>query len=219
MTATPLVPPSGRATYPAALAVLVGAALLQSALHPYDRVTWWMEVAPVLIAGPLLGATWRRFPLTPLLCTLIALQALVLIHGGTHTYALSPLGFQLQEWLGTQRNPYDKIGHFMQGVVPAMVAREILRRRRVLAGRGLLAFLCLCVAMAVSAWYELIEWGAAVALGQGADAFLGSQGDPFDTQSDMGFACLGALAALSLLARWHDRQLARLPSSSTEDAP
>ena len=190
------------------LLTLVAVALALSAWQPADRLTWFMEVAPVFIAAPLLMATHRRFPLTPLLCVLIAVHALVLILGGAYTYAKVPLGFWLQDWLGTQRNPYDKVGHFMQGLVPALVAREVLRRRTPLAAGPLLGFLCLCVAMAISAWYELIEWGAAVALGQGADEFLGTQGDPFDTQSDMGFACLGALVTVLLLAPWHERQLA-----------
>ncbi len=192
------------------LIVIVSAALVISGIAPYDRATWWMEVAPVLIALPILVATRRRFPLTDLLAVLIALHALVLILGGAYTYARVPLGFWLQDILGTLRNPYDKIGHFMQGFVPAMVAREILLRGDFVRGRRMTAFLCVCVAMAISACYELIEWAAAVALGQGADEFLGTQGDVWDTQSDMFMALIGASTALLLLARWHDRQLAAL---------
>jgi putative membrane protein len=155
-------------------------------------------------------ATRRNYPLTLLLTVLIAIHALVLIGGGAYTYARVPLGFWLQDMLGTLRNPYDKIGHFMQGFVPAMVAREILLRGDFVRGRRMVGFLCVCVAMAISACYELIEWGAAVALGQGADEFLGTQGDVWDTQSDMFMALIGASAALLLLARWHDRQLAAL---------
>lgn len=185
------------------------AALIVSGLHPYDRATWWMEVAPVLIAAPILVVTRRRYPLTPLLYTLIFVHALVLILGGAYTYARVPLGFWLQELLALERNPYDRIGHFMQGFVPAMVAREILLRGAFVSGRRMSAFLCICVALAVSAVYELIEWGAALALGQGADEFLGTQGDPWDTQADMFLALTGAASALLLLSRLHDRQLSR----------
>ena len=189
---------------------LVGIALLASALAPYDRATWWMEVAPVLIAAPVLVATHRRFPLTPLLQVLIAAHALVLIVGGTWTYARVPVGFWLQDVLALDRNPYDRIGHFMQGFVPAIAAREILLRQRVLRAGGWLFFVVICICLAISAAYELVEWGAAVALGQGAEAFLGTQGDPWDTQNDMAMALLGALAAQLALGRWHGRQLARL---------
>lgn len=195
---------------PLVLLALVAAALVASALAPYDRATWWMEVAPVLIVAPLLVATHRRFPLTPLLQVLIAAHALVLIVGGSWTYARVPVGFWLQDVLALDRNPYDRIGHFMQGFVPAIAAREILLRHRVLRAGGWLFFLVTCVCLAISALYELVEWGAAVALGQGAEAFLGTQGDPWDTQGDMAMALLGALAAQLLLGGWHGRQLARL---------
>jgi putative membrane protein len=185
------------------------AALIVSGIQPYDRATWWMEVAPVLIAAPLLLITHRRYPLTPLLYALIFVHALVLILGGTHTYARVPLGFWLQDLLALERNPYDRIGHFMQGFVPAMVAREILLRGRFVAGARMVGFLSVCVALAVSAVYELIEWGAALALGQGAEEFLGTQGDPWDTQADMFMALVGAVSALFLLSRLHDRQLSR----------
>lgn len=168
----------------------------------------------MLIALPLLGATYRRFPLTDLLYCLIALHAVVLMVGGAYTYARVPFGFDLQHWLHLERNPYDRIGHFMQGFVPALVAREILLRGRYVTGKAMLGFLCLCVVMAISAWYELIEWGAAVALGQGADEFLGTQGDPWDTQSDMLMAMIGALSALVLLAPWQDRQIAAVLEKS-----
>ena len=185
-------------------------ALAISSLKPFDRTTWWLEVAPVLIALPVLWATRRRFPLTPLLYACIAFHALVLIVGGTYSYARVPLGFELQSWLDLSRNPYDKIGHFAQGFIPALVAREILLRGGYVQGRKMLAFVVVCIVLAISASYELIEWAAALALGQGADEFLGTQGDPWDTQSDMAFALLGALAALLTLARWQDRQIARL---------
>lgn len=192
------------------LAAAVFIALVLSGVAPYDRATWWMEVAPVLIAAPILIATYGRFPLTTLLYVLIALHAVVLIVGGAYTYARVPFGFWLQDLLSLSRNPYDKIGHFMQGFVPAVVAREILIRAGHVARGRMAGFLSLCVALAVSAVYELIEWAAALALGQGADQFLGTQGDPWDTQSDMFMALLGASIALAFLARAHDRQMGRL---------
>ena len=184
------------------------AALVLSGIHPYERGTWWMEIAPVLIALPLLIATYKRFPLTPLLYTLIWLQALVLILGGAYSYARVPLGFAIQDWLGMDRNPYDKIGHFMQGLTPAIVARELLVRHRVVLKKGWLLLLCLCVVMFISSLYELIEWAAALMLGQGAAEFLGTQGYEWDTQSDMFYALIGGLVALTILAPLHDRQLA-----------
>jgi putative membrane protein len=190
--------------------IAVLAALVVSGIRPYDRITWWMEVAPVLVAAPILVLTYKRFPLTSLLYALICVHALVLIAGGAYTYARVPLGFWLQDLLHLERNPYDRLGHFMQGLVPAMVAREILFKGKFVSGRRMLAFLSLCVALAVSAFYELIEWWAALALGQGADEFLGTQGDPWDTQADMFLALLGALAALTALSRLHDRQMAVL---------
>ena len=202
--------PSAESRLPLTLLGLEGLALMASALAPYDRATWWMEVAPVLIVAPLLVATHRRFPLTTLLQVLIAAHALVLIVGGSWTYARVPVGFWLQDVLALDRNPYDRIGHFMQGFVPAIAAREILLRQRVLRAGGWLFFVVICICLAISAAYELVEWGAAVALGQGAEAFLGTQGDPWDTQNDMAMALLGAVAAQLALGRWHGRQLARL---------
>ena len=197
---------------PATLGVLVLLALVVSGLHPHDRATWLMEVAPILIAAPVLVATYPRFPLTRLLYVLIAVHALVLILGGAYTYARVPLGYWLQDWLGLARNPYDRIGHFMQGVTPALVAREIFIRGGYVAGRWMRAFLCVCVAMMVSACYELIEWWTALALGQGAEAFLGTQGDVWDTQNDMFCALIGAIVALALLSRVHDVQIRALQS-------
>ncbi len=192
------------------LTVFCLVALALSSLRPFDRTTWWLEVAPVLIALPILWATRRRFPLTPLLYFCIGLHALVLIVGGTYSYARVPFGFELQSWLDLSRNPYDKIGHFAQGFVPALVAREILLRNASVHGRKMLAFVVVCIVLAISASYELIEWAAAIALGQGADEFLGTQGDPWDTQSDMAFALLGAVVALVTLSRWQDSQIARI---------
>lgn len=196
--------------FPVLLLGLVGVALVASGVAPFDRATWWMEVAPVIILAPLLVASHRRFPLTRLLQVLIAAHALVLIVGGAWTYARVPFGFWLQDVMGLERNPYDRIGHFMQGFVPALAAREILLRRAVVRGRGWLFFIVSCICLAISAVYELVEWGAAVALGQGAEAFLGTQGDPWDTQSDMAMALVGAVCAQWALGRWHDRQLARI---------
>ena len=195
---------------PVLLLGLVGVALVASGVAPFDRATWWMEVAPVIILAPLLVASHRGFPLTRLLQVLIAAHALVLIVGGAWTYARVPFGFWLQDVMGFERNPYDRIGHFMQGFVPALAAREILLRRAVVRGRGWLFFIVSCICLAISAVYELVEWGAAVALGQGAEAFLGTQGDPWDTQSDMAMALVGAVCAQLALGRWHDRQLARI---------
>ena len=181
-----------------------------SGIHPYDRLTWLMEVAPVLIALPIMAATYRRFPLTTLLYVLIFIHALILIAGGTYTYARVPLGLWIQDLLSLNRNPYDKIGHFMQGFVPFLVTREILLRGGYLTGRKMAAFLSICVAMAISAWYELIEWWSALAMGQGADEFLGTQGDQWDTQSDMFFAFIGTITALIIMSRLHDRQMDRM---------
>lgn len=195
---------------------LVAAAAALLGLHawsgwqPYDRATWWMEVAPVLIALPILWVSHQRFPLTTLLYACIFAHAMVLMLGGAYSYARVPLGFQLADWFGLSRNPYDKIGHFAQGFVPALVAREILLRGGYVQGRRMLAFLVVCIVLAISATYEFIEWGAALALGQGADEFLGTQGDPWDTQSDMFMALIGSVAALATLSRLQDRQIERL---------
>lgn len=193
----------------AALAVLLGL-LAYSGRAPYDLATWAMEVAPVFIAVPVLLATYRRFPLTTLLYACIFVHAVVLMVGGAYTYARVPLGFQMAEALGLHRNPYDKIGHFFQGFVPALVAREILIRGAHVRGRKMLAFVVICMVLAISVTYEFIEWGAALAMGQGADEFLGTQGDPWDTQSDMFFALIGGVTALLLFSGFHDRQLRAL---------
>ena len=186
------------------------AALAVSGWRPYERTTWLLEVAPVLVALPILIATRRSYPLTTVLYVLIFAHALVLILGGAYTYARVPLGGWVQQAFDLSRNPYDKLGHFMQGFVPAMVAREILIRGEYARGRRMIAFLCICIALAISALYELVEWWAALTLGQGAEEFLGTQGDPWDTQSDMFCAGLGAGFALFALSAVHDRQLAAL---------
>ena len=186
------------------------ALLVYSGLSPFDRPTWALEVAPVVIALAVMIPTWRRFPLTSLLYFWIFMHAVVLIVGGTYTYARVPLGFQLADLLGITRNPYDKIGHFFQGFVPALVAREILIRGAYVNGRRMLGFLVLCVVLAISAFYELIEWWVAELVGQDADEFLATQGYVWDTQSDMLFALIGAIVALLCLSRWHDRQIERI---------
>lgn len=186
------------------------AALIVSGISPYDRLTWVMEVLPVLLIVPLLGFTAGRFPFTRLLYALIAIHALILIAGGAYTYARVPLGDWVKDAFDLARNPYDKLGHLAQGLVPALAARELLIRHALVNGRAIAAVLSVCVAMAISAVYELIEWAAALIMGQGADEFLGTQGDQWDTQSDMFMALIGATIALTLLARWHDRAMARL---------
>jgi putative membrane protein len=187
---------------------VVGLALLAlSGVGPHDRLTWWLEVFPVLLGAPLLVATYRRFPLTPLLYRLLFVHALILMLGGHYTYARVPAGSWVQQALDLARNPYDRLGHLAQGFIPAIAAREVLLRRSPLRPGGWLGFLVVTVCLALSAGYELIEWGAALGLGQSAESFLGTQGDEWDTQWDMFLALVGALAALGLLSRVHDRQL------------
>jgi putative membrane protein len=184
--------------------------LVASGLRPFDRGTWVLEVFPIVIALPVLWATYRRFPLTSLLYVLIFGHAVVLMVGAAHSYARVPLGFEIADLLHLSRNPYDKIGHFCQGFVPALIAREILLRGGFVRAGRMLGFLSVCVVLAISASYELIEWAAALWLGQGAEEFLGTQGDPWDTQSDMFFALIGGVTSLLLLGRLHDRQLVKL---------
>lgn len=188
-------------------ACILLAVLAFSGLAPYDRPTWLLEVLPVMLVLPILWMSHRRFPLTTLLYCLIFAHALVLIVGGTYTYARVPLGALLADLLDLSRNPYDKIGHFFQGLVPALAAREILLRGAYVKPGKMLVFIVICIVLAVSACYELIEWAAAVAFGQGAEEFLGTQGDPWDTQSDMLTALIGSIATIALLSRWHDKQL------------
>lgn len=190
------------------LTVLWSIGLLVSGWAPHDRTTWLLEVFPAIIVLPVLWATHGRFRLTPLLYALIAIHGLILMLGGAYTYARVPLGFWMQEWFGFTRNHYDRIGHFAQGFVPAIAARELLIRVWAIPSTRLVTFLSVCICLAVSATYELIEWWSALILGQGADQFLGTQGDPWDTQSDMFFALIGALTASFLLAALHDRQIA-----------
>ncbi len=179
-------------------------------INPYDRLTWWLEAAPVLIALPVLLATRAGFPLTRLVYYLIAIHALVLVVGAHYTYARVPLGFWLQDILEFSRNPYDRIGHIAQGFIPAMVAREIFLRHKVLRRGPWLFFLVVCFCLAFSAFYELIEWWAAVFGGDGSVEFLGTQGDVWDSQWDMFLALLGAISALILVSGIQDRQLSAI---------
>jgi putative membrane protein len=195
-------------TLPAVLLAVVAVALVASGIRPHDRLTWLLEVLPVLIAAPLLVATHRGFPLTPLLYWLIAVHALVLILGGHYTYARVPLGSWIQDWFDFQRNHYDRIGHLMQGIGPAIVVRELLIRTSPLAPGKWLFTIVVFTILGVSATYELIEWAAALASEEAAAAFLGTQGDPWDTQWDMFLAGCGAIAAQFLFERLHDRQIA-----------
>jgi putative membrane protein len=195
---------------PIVLLAAGGVALAVSAIHPHDTFTWFLEVAPILIGVPVLAATYRRFPLTPLLYRLLLVHALILMVGGHYTYAEVPLGFWVRDALGLARNHYDRLGHFAQGFVPAILAREILLRRSPLRPGKWLFFLVTCVCLAVSACYEFVEWWTAVLTGDSATAFLGTQGDPWDTQWDMFLALVGAVTAQVTLSRVHDRQLERL---------
>jgi putative membrane protein len=191
----------------AALAVVFLAALAWSVVRPHDYLTWALEASPAIAAFVLLAATYRRFPLTPLAYVLVTIHAVILVVGAHYTYARVPAGDWLREALNLSRNHYDRLGHFVQGFVPAIVAREVLVRASPLRGSKWLPVLVVCVCLAISALYELVEWAVAVVGGASAEAFLATQGDEWDTQKDMAMALLGALAALVLLSRLHDRQL------------
>jgi putative membrane protein len=186
------------------------AVLAWSAWQPHDYPTWWLEVFPALIALVLLVATRRRFPLTPLAYWLILGHALILMVGGHYTYAEVPAGDWVRELMGGTRNNYDKLGHLAQGFVPAIVIREILVRNRVVARHGWIGFIVVCVCLAISAFYELLEWWVALISAQAAESFLGTQGYEWDTQSDMFLALVGATFAVIFLSRMHDRQMQRL---------
>lgn len=197
--------------------VLVGLTLLAlfaSGVDPFDRLTWVFETAPVMLGVPVLLMTHRRFPLTPLVYRLLFIHGLILMLGGAYTYARVPLGFWIQDAFDLARNHYDRIGHLAQGFIPAILTREILLRVTPLRRGGWLFFLTTCVVLAFSATYEFIEWGAALAMGADADAFLATQGDVWDTQWDMFLALVGALISQTLLSRLHNRQLAELPTKS-----
>ena len=195
---------------PVILLALTLVCLAISRVGAAEPGTWVLEVFPIFLAIPVLVATAKRFPLTPLAYRLLFLHALILMVGGHYTYAKVPLGFWVQDALHLSRNHYDRLGHFAQGFVPAIIAREVLLRRSPLQRGKWLFFLVVCVCLAISASYELIEWLAALLGGSSADAFLGTQGDVWDTQWDMFMAGVGALSALVLLPRVHDRQLEEL---------
>jgi len=183
--------------------------LVWSGIHPHDRFTWWLEVAPIFIGVPALILLYPRLRLTPLVYTLIWVHCGILMLGGHYTYAQVPLGFWMERWFGFTRNHYDRIGHLAQGFIPAMLAREIFIRRSPLAGSRWLPFMVVCFCLAFSAFYELVEFWTALAEGSAATDFLGTQGDPWDTQWDMMLALIGAIVSLLLLSRVQDRQLAR----------
>ncbi len=181
--------------------------LVWSGINPRDFFTWVLEVTPALIGLVLLALTRKKFPLTTMAYVLILLHSLVLMVGGHYTYAEVPLFDDLSRLFGGERNNYDKLGHLMQGFVPAMVARELLLRLRVVNGRGWLNFIIVCICLAISAVYELLEWAVAWLTGAAGDYFLGTQGYIWDTQSDMAWAMWGAIFALVLMSKYHDRQL------------
>ena len=191
-----------------ALLVIVAAVFTWSAIGPHDYVTWLLEVAPVIIGAAILIPTYRRFKLTDLLYVLLAIHGVILMVGGHYTYAQVPLGRWVADALDIERNHYDRLGHLAQGFVPAILAREILLRKRVVSGRAWLFTIVVSICLAFSAVYELIEWTAAVVSAEAAESFLGTQGDVFDTQKDMALALLGAIAAQLTLSKLHDRQLA-----------
>jgi len=195
---------------PATWLVIFFACLAWSAVSPHDRVTWWLEVLPALLGLAVLAYTFQRFPLTPLLYLLILAHSVILMVGGHYTYAEVPLGDWFQGLTGGDRNNYDKLGHFAQGFVPAIIAREVLHRNGVVKNGAWLFFVVLCVCLAFSAFYELLEWTAAIVSDEGAQAFLGTQGYEWDTQSDMAWAFSGALLALLTLSPLHDRQMREL---------
>ena len=184
--------------------------LVWSGIHPKDSLTWLLEVLPALIGFVVLVATRRNFPLTGLTYLLILLHCVILMVGGHYTYAEVPLFDWIRDWFDLERNNYDKVGHFIQGFVPAIIAREILIRNAIISGRGWLSFIVVCICLAISAFYELLEWWVAIMTGDSAEAFLGTQGYVWDTQSDMMYALVGAIVALALLSKVHDRQIKRV---------
>jgi putative membrane protein len=198
----------------AALLAIFCIVLVWSVIRPHDYFTWLLEVFPALIGAGVVLALRNRFPLTPLLLTLLVVHAIILMVGGHYTYAEVPLGFWMERVFGAARNDYDRIGHFAQGFVPAIVAREVLIRREVVRKRGWLFFIVVAICLSISAMYELFEWRVAVAVGSKGDAFLGTQGDVWDTQEDMATAFVGAVVAMLTLSRWHDRQLARVDTTA-----
>ena len=190
--------------------VIFFATLVWSGIEPKDSTTWVLEVLPAVVGFAVMVATRRRFPLTSLAYLLILAHCIVLMVGGHYTYAEVPLFDWIRDGFGLERNNYDKLGHFMQGFVPAIVAREILVRNAIIAGKGWMSFMIVCICLAISAFYELIEWWVAILSDEAAEAFLGTQGYVWDTQSDMMYALVGAIAALVLLSKLHDKQIKRV---------
>lgn len=190
--------------------IIFFATLVWSGIEPKDSTTWVLEVLPAVVGFAVLVATRRRFPLTSLAYLLILAHCIVLMVGGHYTYAEVPLFDWIRDGFGLERNNYDKLGHFMQGFVPAIVAREILVRNAIIAGKGWMSFIIVCICLAISAFYELIEWWVAILSDEAAEAFLGTQGYVWDTQSDMMYALVGAIAALVLLSKLHDKQIKRV---------
>jgi putative membrane protein len=202
--------PKGTERIHLALLILWAAALAISAYRAYDLFTWVLEVFPAVIGIAVLLITYRRFPLTTLLYCLIFVHSLILMAGGHYTYARVPLGFWMERTFGFTRNHYDRIGHFAQGFVPAIAAREVFLRRKIVKPGPWLVFIVIFFCLGISALYELFEWVTALMAGSSADAFLGTQGDPWDTQEDMCMAGIGAITAFLLLSRIHDRAMAEL---------
>lgn len=184
--------------------------LIWSAIEPADHFTWFLEVVPALIGLAIIILTYKRFKLTRLAYILILVHCIILMVGGHYTYAMVPLFDWIKEYFSLERNNYDKVGHFAQGFVPAIVAREILIRKDIVNGRKWLSFLVVCFCLAFSAFYELVEWWVAISTGESAEAFLGTQGYVWDTQSDMALALLGAVCALTLLSKIHDKQISKI---------
>jgi len=191
------------------LIVALAGVFVWSAIRPHDYFTWFLETVPGMIAIVILAATYPRFRFTPLVYTFIVAHIAVLCIGGHYTYAEVPLFNWIRDHFHQTRNNYDRVGHFMQGFVPALVAREVLIRRKVVQGKWWLVFIVMSICMAISALYELFEWRVAVATGSASDAFLGGQGDPWDTQEDMATCLIGATSSLLLMSWWHNRQIAK----------
>lgn len=189
------------------------AVLVWSAIGPFDYFTWFLEVVPALIAFVVLAITRKRFPLTPLAYILILLHCIILMIGGHYTYAEVPIFNDLRDFFNHQRNNYDKIGHLAQGFIPAIIAREIIVRNAIIPNSKWQVFFVVCFCLAFSALYELLEWLVAVSTGEGAEAFLGTQGYVRDTQSDMAFALIGAILSILLLHKYHDKQLSEISTS------
>ncbi len=206
-TATVVNAPRTSARFVLQLLLIFAVVFVWSAIRPHDYFTWFLETVPAMIALVVLAATWRRFPLTPLVYTLILLHAIILCIGGHYTYAEVPLFNWIRDITHGTRNNYDKLGHFAQGFVPAMIAREVLLRRTPLRNGGWLFFIVTSICLAISALYELFEWAVAVSTGSSAEAFLGTQGYVWDTQTDMLMALIGAICAQLLLGRFQNRQL------------